>query len=147
VRPVAKAIKKATVDADGSRAVLINHRNSGTKAPESSSAAYTIIDLDEGFEYLELTPAEPTDIVFTGDGDIYALIPDFGTFQHQVHRVRSFAVTVYPVPQAPVYVGLLEGVDQAAVMLDDPTGWLTFIDLVDGGIDQVNSFELNSFIE
>lgn len=147
VRPVAKGIARAAISPDGGHAVIVNRRLSGKQAPENNSDAYTIIELEQGFEYLELTKAEPSEVFFSEQGDIYVLVPDPLGHNHEVHRVRDFAVSVYETPQAPLFLGVLPGVNQAAVMLDDPTGWLTFIGLEDGAIDQVNSFELNSFIE
>ena len=57
------------------------------------------------------------------------------------------ATNVLPTPDAPTYIGVLDEAGKAAVMLDNPTGWITFIDTDTGDIDQVNSFELNSFIQ
>ena len=72
------------------------------------------------------------------------MLPDPFGGAHSVHRTVDFAVSTIPTPAPPTFVGILPDSSRVAVLLDDPTGWLTFIDVETGAVQQVNSFELNS---
>lgn len=153
-RPIPKEVTAAAVAENGSMAVLFHRANSGLEPPALGSEGYSLLDLESGFFKLVLTDNAPSALVFasdpeTGFEEVYVSLPDPWSANHAVHRVGtiSFAVDVYPTPDAPVFVGVLDAAGKAAVMLDDPTGWITLIDTGTGDIDQVNSFELNSFIQ
>ena len=147
VRPLAKEVLRASLSANGATAILVHSQLSGLSAPESTSHGYTVLDLEQGYTKLVLTSYEPTEVALTEDGaEAYVLLPSATAVGHAVHRVVSFAVTTIPTAAAPTFVGLLPDASQVAVMLDDPTGWLTFIDVETGAVQQVNSFELNSQI-
>ena len=86
--------------------------------------------------------------LLTDARELFALMPGSSGGRGLVHRVSttSFAVIDYETPMAPVYVGAMPAVSKVAIALDDPSGWITFVDTDDGQVSQVNSFELNSFI-
>ena len=150
-RPLAKEVTRAAISPNGKMAVLVHRKASGSGTQIASSDAYTLLDLPSGFVKLMLTAHAPTQLVFTDDSaELYVLLPDpFTDADHEIHRIRasSLAVTPYPTVDAPIFVGVLSEAHKAAVMLDNPTGWLTFIDTDTGKVDHVNSFELNSFIQ
>jgi hypothetical protein len=86
---------------------------------------------------------------FTAAGDeLFALVPDPAGSAHEVHRVTAatFAIRTYGVPDRPTFVGAMPQVSKMAIALDNPTGWITFIDTVTGEVRQLNSFELNGFV-
>jgi len=150
VRPLPKEVQSVHLAPGGSTAILIHRRASGLHLPESQSDGYTVLDIDSGYAKLVLTPFEPQTPVFSADGEaVFLPIPDPWNVDSEVHRVSTtqYAVTAYPMPAKPIYIGLLPSAGRAAVMLDDPTGWITLIDTASGALDQVNSFELNSFIQ
>ena len=150
VRPLPKEVKSVQLAPGGSAAILIHRRDSGLHLPESQSDGYTVLDIDSGYAKLVLTAHEAQTPVFSADGEaVFLPIPDPANVDSQVHRVSTtqYAVTSYAMPAKPVYIGLLPSAGRAAVMLDDPTGWITLIDTASGALDQVNSFELNSFIQ
>lgn len=148
IRPLDKEVRAVLVSPDSQKAALLHRAYSGSGSL-ATSHGYTVLDLASGYTKLITTPHEVTDVVFTDDAtELYALVPDPARAAHEVHRVEtgSFAVEVYPVPDAPVFVGALRGAHQVAISLANPTGWITFIDSATGTVRQLNSFELNGFI-
>ena len=149
-QPLAKEVTSVLVSLDGQMAALLHRRSSGTDPALLGVEAYTLLDLDSGFAKIETVGHAVSKVIFTDDSaELFVLMPDPGGTEHLVHRVstRSFAVTPYATPDAPVFVGAMPSIHKVAIALDNPTGWITLIDTATGAVDQVNSFELNSFIK
>ncbi|MCA9516020.1 MAG: hypothetical protein KC635_13835 [Myxococcales bacterium] len=149
LQPTPKEVVSVLVSPDGRMAALI-HRDANDDAADLRNVpAYTLLDLATGYAKL-VTVADPvTKVIFTADSsELFALMPGSSGGRGLVHRVSttSFAVIDYETPMAPVYVGAMPAVSKVAIALDDPSGWITFVDTDDGQVSQVNSFELNSFI-
>lgn len=150
VQPLAKEVTNVLVSLDGRMAALLHRKSSGADPSIAGVEAYSLLDLDSGFSKI-VTVDNPVDkVIFTDDSlELFVLMPDdYGT-DHLVHRVstRSFAVIPYTTPDAPIFVGAMPTIHKVAIALDNPTGWITLIDTETDAVDQVNSFELNSFIE
>lgn len=143
--PVAKAVTGAVIAPAGGTAVLRHHQLSGLSEPEASSHGYSLVDLDTAYVKLVLTDYQPTEVAFSPDGDdVYVLVPGTAAGGSEAHRLHLFSLTRISTPSRPVFVGLLPDASQVAILLDDPTGWLTLVDVETGQIQQINSFELNS---
>ena len=149
IQPLPKELEAVVPSPDARMAALLHRRSSGS-GDLASRPAYSLLDLASGYSKLVVTPNPVTTVTFTPDAsELFALLPDPLGASHQVDRVktRSFAVTSYPVPDRPVFVGAMPALTKVAVALDNPTGWITFIDTQTGATLQLNSFELNGFIE
>ena len=149
IAPLVKELSAVVPSPDGAMAVLVHRRASGD-GDLYNREAYSLLDLASGYTKLVVTTHAVTDVVFTNDAaELFTLVPDPLGATHEVQRVDagSFHVRSYPVPDRPVFVGALPALDKVAIALDNPTGWVTFVDTVTGRLQQLNSFELNSFIE
>lgn len=149
IAPLTKELTAVVPSPDGTMAALVHRRASGDGDLQNRDA-YSLLDLASGYTKLVVTSHPVTDVVFTRDAaELFALIPDPLGAAHEVQRVDagSFHVRSYPVPDRPVFVGVLSANDKVAISLDNPTGWVTFVDTTTGRLLQLNSFELNSFIE
>ncbi len=149
-QPTLKPIQKVLVAPNGQMAALVHHYSPGATPQAQSTHAYTLLDLATGYPKLITTDAPIGEITFTDDSaELFALIPGGTADAHQVHRVStsSFAVIPYDTTYAPIFVGAMPSVGKVAIALDNPTGWITFVDTETGRVDQVNSFELNGFIQ
>lgn len=149
IQPLPKELEAVIPSPDARMAALLHRRNSGS-GDLATRPAYSLLDLASGYSKLVVTPNPVTTVTFTPDAtELFALLPDPLGAAHHVDRVktRSFAVTSYPVPDRPVFVGAMPALTKVAVALDNPTGWITFIDTLTGATLQLNSFELNGFIE
>jgi len=149
IQPMVKELEGVIPSPDARMAVLLHRRNSGS-GDLANRPAYTLIDLGTGYAKLVVTANPVTTTTFTRDAsELFALLPDPLGTSHEVHRVktRSFAVTSYALPDRPIFVGAMPSISKVAVALDNPTGWITFIDTTNGALLQLNSFELNGFIE
>ncbi len=149
IQPMVKELEGVVPSPDARMAALLHRRDSGS-GDLANRPAYTLIDLDTGYAKLVVTANPVTTITFTRDAsELFALLPDPLGTSHEVHRVktRSFAVTPYALPDRPIFVGAMPSISKVAVALDNPTGWITFIDTTNGSLLQLNSFELNGFIE
>ncbi len=149
IQPTSKEIEAVIASPDAKMAALLHRTRSGA-GDLSDRPAYSLLDLASGYMKLVLTPNPLSTVTFTRDGaELFALIPDPTGIAHEAHRVssRTFAVTAYSLPDRPVFVGAMPGVSKVAIALDNPTGWITFIDTETDELLQLNSFELNSFIE
>jgi len=149
IQPLPKELEAVIPSPDARMAALLHRRNSGS-GDLASRPAYSLLDLASGYSKLVVAPNAVTSVTFTPDAtELFALLPDPLGASHQVDRVktRSFAVSSYPVPDRPVFVGAMPALTKVAVALDNPTGWITFIDTTTGATLQLNSFELNGFIE
>lgn len=149
IQPVAKAIDAALVSDDGTMAALIHSKQSGAEPSLVGVEAYSLLHLDSGFVKIMTVDHAIERAIFTADAsELFVLMPDPVGASHDVHRVAtaSFAVTPYRTPYAPVYAGALPSLDKVAISLDNPTGWIVFVDTATDAVDHVNSFELNSFI-
>jgi len=145
-RPLVRELASVVVSPDSRMAALI-HRRTGSVPAQAH--AYSLLDLATGYAKIVYLANPVTEVLFTEDAsELYALVPDPLGATHAVHRVstRSFNVTTYPVPDEPVFAGVLTAVSKVAIALDNPTGWITFVDTTTGEVRQVNSFELNGFI-
>ncbi|MCC6623066.1 MAG: hypothetical protein IT385_17545 [Deltaproteobacteria bacterium] len=146
-RPLVRELQSVVVSPDSRMAALIHRRFGSVPAQEH---AYSLLDLATGYAKIVYLAHPVTEVLFTEDAsELYALVPDPLGATHAVHRVstRSFNVTTYAVPDEPVFAGVLTAVSKVAIALDNPTGWITFVDTVTGEVRQVNSVELNGFIE
>ncbi len=149
VRPVAKEVTAALLSPAGDMAALLHRKSSGAAPPIQGSDAYSLVDLASGYTKLVLTPQPPSRFLFTpGADELIVLLPDPAGLAHLFHRTvtTTFSVTPHPVPYAPLFVGALPLVSKVAILLDDPTGWLTLLDTATGQLEQLNGFELNAFI-
>lgn len=149
IQPLPKELEAVIPSPDARMAALIHRRSSGT-GDLANRPAYSLLDLASGYSKLVVTVNPVTTVTFTQDAsELFALLPDPLGASHVVDRVktRSFAVTSYPVPDRPIFVGAMPSLTKVAVALDNPTGWITFIDTQTGATLQLNSFELNGFIE
>ncbi|PKN57922.1 MAG: hypothetical protein CVU56_08435 [Deltaproteobacteria bacterium HGW-Deltaproteobacteria-14] len=150
VQPLAKEVTSVLVSLDGRMAALLHRKTSGSDASLLDVEAYSLLDLDSGFSKIVTVDNPVKKVIFTDDSrELFVLMPDLYGADHLVHRVstRSFAVIPYATPDAPVFVGAMPSIHKVAIALNNPTGWITLIDTEDNSVDQVNSFELNSFIE
>jgi len=150
VQPLAKEVRSVLVSLDGRMAALLHRKASGADPALAGVEAYSLLDLDTGFTKIETVDHAVDKVIFTDDSrELFVLMPDPSGAEHAVHRVstRTFAVIPYATPDAPVYVGALPSIHKVAIALDNPTGWITLIDTDNGNVDQVNCFELNSFIK
>lgn len=150
VQPLAKEVTSVLVSLDGRMAALLHRKTSGTDSSLVNVEAYSLLDLDSGFSKIVTVDNAVQKVIFTDDSlELFVLMPDLYGADHLVHRVstRSFAVIPYATPDAPIFVGAMPSIHKVAIALDNPTGWITLIDTEDDSVDQVNSFELNSFIE
>lgn len=150
LQPTPKEVASVLVSPDGRMAALI-HRDAQDDAPDLRGVpAYSLLDLATGYAKV-VTVADPvTKVIFTDDSAaLFALMPGPPGATGLVHRVSAatLAVTRYTTPMAPVYVGAMPAASKVAIALDDPSGWITFVDTQTGQVSQVNSFELNSFIQ
>lgn len=146
-RPLVRELESVVVSPDSRMAALIHRRTGNVPAQQY---AYSLLDLASGYSKIVYVADPVTEVLFTDDAsELYTLVPDPSGAEHQVHRVSStsFNVTIYPVPDRPIFAGGLPGVGKVAIALDNPTGWITFVDTATGDLRQVNSFELNGFIE
>lgn len=149
IQPLPKELEAVIPSPDARMAALLHRRSSGS-GDLANRPAYSLLDLASGYSKLVVTPNPVTTVTFTPDAsELFALLPDPLGATHHVDRVktRSFAVTSYQVPDRPVFVGAMPALTKVAVALDNPTGWITFIDTQTGATLQLNSFELNGFIE
>ncbi len=149
IAPLTKEIERLAAAPDGRMAALLHRRASGA-GDLALRDAYSLLDLASGYIKLVVTPHAVTEVAFTRDaGELFVLLPDPLGATHEVQRIdaQAFAVTAYRVPDRPVFVGAMPAIDKVAIALDNPTGWITFIDLVTDRVLQLNSFELNDFIE
>lgn len=149
IRPIPKALAQVIPSPDSTMAALIHRTDSG-EGDLADHPAYALIDLASGYTKLIVTDHAVTTVTFTRDGgELFALLPDPSGQAHAIERVstQTFAVRAYRVPDRPVYIGAMPTVSKVAVALDNPTGWLTFIDTATDEVLQLNSFELNAFIE
>ncbi|MFT7580151.1 MAG: hypothetical protein ACI9MR_001818 [Myxococcota bacterium] len=143
-----KEVESLLVSPDGRMAALLYRKASG-EAAVASMNAYSLLDLNSGFAKQLFVDNRVDRVIFTGDSsELFVLMPDPGGNDHLIHRVStlSFNVLPYLTNDAPVFVGAMPSINKVAIALDNPTGWITFIDTDSGAVDQVNSFELNSFI-
>ncbi|MGM0575992.1 MAG: YncE family protein [Myxococcota bacterium] len=150
VQPMPKEITSVLVSPDGSMGALLHRRGSGSDPDLADREAYSLLDLDTGFSKILTVDNPVEEVIFTDDSEeLFVLMPDPWGADHLVHRVSagSFATVPYRTPDAPVFVGAMPGIHKVAIALDNPTGWITFVDTADDTVDQVNSFELNSYIE
>jgi hypothetical protein len=148
IQPTPKELEAVVPSPDGAMAALLHRRASGV-GELMNRDAYSLLDLASGYAKLVLVPQKVSTVTFTQDSsELFALLPDPLGAAHQVQRVktRSFAVTTYAVPDRPVFVGALPSLSKVAISLDNPTGWITFVDTRTDALLQLNSFELNSFI-
>lgn len=149
IKPTLKELAAVVPSPDGTMAALLHRRASGT-GELANRDAWSLLDLATGYAKLVVTAQPVTDVTFTRDArELFALLPDPLGTTHEVQRVdtRTFASTTYRVPERPVYVGALPTLSKVAIALDDPTGWITFVDTDTDALTQLNSFELNGFIE
>jgi len=149
VQPLAKEVTSVLVSFDGRMAALLHRKTSGSDPSLIGVDAYSLLDLESGFIKTVTIDNAVQKVIFTDDSkELFVLMPDPYGSDHLVHRVSttSFAGIPYSTPDAPIFVGAMPTVHKVAIALDNPTGWITFIDTADGSVDQVNSFELNSFI-
>lgn len=149
IQPTVKELEAVVASPDGTMAALLHRRASGS-GDLAQRDAWSLLDLATGYAKLIVTAQPVTDVTFTADQrELFALLPDPLGVAHTIQRVdtRSFNVHAYRVPDRPVFVGSLPLLSKVAVALDNPTGWITFIDTEIDQILQLNSFELNSFIE
>jgi len=149
IKPTYKELDAVIASPDGTMAALLHRRASGT-GDLANRDAWSLLDLATGYTKLVVTAQPITTVTFTRDAsELFALLPDPLGAAHEVQRVdtRSFAITAYRVPERPVYVGALPALSKVAIALDDPTGWITFVDTQTDRLTQLNSFELNGFIE
>ena len=149
IQPTIKELEAVIASPDGTMAALLHRRASGS-GDLAQRNAYSLLDLGTGYAKLVVTAQPVTQVTFTRDAsELFALLPDPLGAAHEVQRVktRSFAVISYRVPDRPVFVGALPALDKVAIALDNPTGWITFVDTKTDALLQLNSFELNSFIE
>jgi len=150
VQPLAKEVTSVLVSLDGRMAALLHRKTSGADQSLVGVEAYSLLDLDSGFSKIVTVDNAVDKVIFTDDSlELFVLMPDAWGTDHLVHRVstRSFAVIPYTTPDAPIFVGAMPTIHKVAIALDNPTGWITLIDTETDEVDQVNSFELNSFIE
>lgn len=148
IQPTPKELEAVIPSPDGAMAALLHRRASGA-GELMNRDAYSLLDLASGYSKLVLVPQRVSTVTFTQDSsELFALLPDPLGSAHQVQRIktRSFAVTTYAVPDRPVFVGAMPSLSKVAISLDNPTGWITFIDTRTDALLQLNSFELNSFI-
>jgi len=148
IRPMIKELESVAIDPTGKVAALLHRRLSGTGSIAEQNA-YSLLDLTSGYAKLVIIPNPVSMFTFTSDGaELFALVPDPLGNQHAVHRVISetFAIQTYSVPDRPTFVGAMPMVSKMAISLDNPTGWITFIDTTTNEVRQLNSFELNGFV-
>jgi hypothetical protein len=146
--PLVKEVEAVSVAPTGAVAALQLRKGSGTGAIRDREA-YALLDLASGYVKVVATESRATMFSFTRDGsELFALLPDPLGARHAVHRVSSatFATRTYPVPDAPTFVGSMPQISKMAISLDNPTGWITFVDTETDEVTQLNSFELNGFI-
>lgn len=149
IQPTVKEIDAVIASPDGKMAALLHRRASGS-GDLAQRNAYSLLDLATGYAKLVVTANPVTSVTFTRDAsELFALLPDPLGAAHEVQRIktRSFSVITYRVPDRPVFVGALPALSKVAIALDNPTGWITFVDTTTDALLQLNSFELNSFIE
>jgi len=149
IQPTVKELEAVIASPDGKMAALLHRRASGS-GDLAQRNAYSLLDLATGYTKLVVTAQPVTSVTFTRDAsELFALLPDPLGASHEVQRIktRSFSVITYRVPDRPVFVGALPALNKVAIALDNPTGWITFIDTTTDALLQLNSFELNSFIE
>lgn len=149
IKPTLKELEAVVASPDGTMAALLHRRASGA-GDLADRNGWSLLDLATGYAKLVVTAQPVTAVTFTRDAsELFALLPDPLGTAHEVQRVRtsSFATTSYRVPDRPVYVGALPALSKVAIALDNPTGWITFVDTETDEVLQLNSFELNGFIE
>jgi len=149
LQPLVKELTGVLVSPDGQMAALIHRRSSGSDPSLANRDAYSLLHLGTGFTKIMTVDHPVTKVIFTEDsGELFVLMPASAGGAHQVHRVAtgSFAVVPHVTPAAPTFVAAMPTVDKVAIALDDPTGWITFVDTRTGAVEHVNSFELNSAI-
>ncbi len=146
--PLVKEVEGIAVDPTGAVAALQLRKSSGTGAIRGQEA-YALLDLASGYIKVVATTSPASMFTFTRDGaELFALLPDPAGARHEVHRVttETFSTRTYAVPDAPTFVGAMPQVSKMAISLDNPTGWITFVDTETDEVRQLNSFELNGFV-
>lgn len=148
VQPMFKDIEAVAIDPRGAVAALMHRRNSGSGSVANQNA-WSLLDLGTGYAKLVTVRNAVSMFTFTPDGtELFALVPDPAGAAHEVQRVDTdtFAIRTYGVPDRPTFVGALPRVSRMAISLDNPTGWITFIDTETNEVRQLNSFELNGLV-
>ncbi len=148
IQPMVKELEAVAIDPSGAVAALL-HRQASGSGSIATEHAYSLLDLESGYAKLVVIPNPVSMFTFTAAGDeLFALVPDPAGSAHEVHRVTTatFAIKTYGVPDRPTFVGAMPQVSKMAIALDNPTGWITFIDTETGEVRQLNSFELNGFV-
>lgn len=146
--PLVKEVEAVAFDPTGAVAALQLRTASGA-GDLRGQHAYALLDVASGYAKVVPTANPLTQFTFTPDGgELFVLLPDPAATRHEVHRVDtgSFSGLSYPVPDAPTFVGAMPQVSKMAIALDNPTGWITFVDTRTGEIRHLNSFELNGFV-
>jgi hypothetical protein len=150
-----KAVRSVAVAPDGKKALILHRKLPGDPgevgleldAQIDRSYGYSLLDLENAFAKLEVTPVDLGSFALVPDGSFLFVLFD-GPTAREVQRANlsSFFVDRYQLGSRPVSVGAVPATQKVFVGQEHPDGRIAFIDWRSGDIQSVTGFELNSRI-
>jgi hypothetical protein len=150
-----KAVRSVAVAPDGKKALVLHRKLPGDPAEPGleldaqidRSFGYSLLDLENAFAKLEVTPAELGAFALVPDASfLFVLLDSPAAREVQRANLSSFFVDRYQLGSRPVSVGAVPASQRVFVGQEHPDGRIAFIDWLSGDIQSVTGFELNSRI-
>ncbi|MEM9489814.1 MAG: hypothetical protein AAGC55_11750, partial [Myxococcota bacterium] len=153
--PLEKSLRTVKFDPGSDKLLIVHARAFGDPAEATTfeefidrSHGYSLFDVSTGFAKLQITPVEPTSMVFAPDASKAYVILDGGDSEGAVAEAQTIeldtgVVRTTQLGSPPEALGILPDAAVAFVSQRHPLGRISFIDIVSGQVRTLTGFDLN----